>query len=65
MTGLYILTCYGLSRSYVLHLCCRYNFDAIVSNYSLASTYFPAFKMAVREGQAAGVMCSYVSEREF
>ncbi len=35
----------------------RYNFDAIVSNYSLASTYWPAFRRAVVQGGAKGVMC--------
>jgi len=39
----------------------RHNFDAIISNYSLADTYFPAFKAAVQQGGAKGVMCSYNS----
>ena len=37
----------------------RHNFNAIVSPYALASTYFPAFRKAVQEGGATGVMCSY------
>jgi beta-D-xylosidase 4 len=37
----------------------RYDFNAIVSDYDLADTYLPAFKMAVTEGQAQGLMCSY------
>lgn len=37
----------------------RHNFNARVSKYSLASTYLPAFRRAVVEGGAAGVMCSY------
>jgi hypothetical protein len=36
----------------------RHNFNAIVSNYSLADTYFPAFKQSVVVGGATGVMCS-------
>jgi beta-glucosidase-like glycosyl hydrolase len=39
----------------------RHNFDAKVSNYTLADTYFPAFKASVMEGKAHGVMCSYNS----
>lgn len=35
----------------------RHNFNAIVSNYTLADTYFPAFKQAVTQGGAMGVMC--------
>lgn len=34
----------------------RYNFNAIVSPYALATTYFPAFKQSVVEGGALGVM---------
>ena len=37
----------------------RHNFNAIVSDADLASTYFPAFKTAVEDGNAKGVMCSY------
>jgi beta-D-xylosidase 4 len=37
----------------------RHTFDAKVSKHDLADTYFPAFKNAVREGKAKGVMCSY------
>lgn len=35
----------------------RYNFNAIVSNATLADTYFPAFRAAVVTGGATGVMC--------
>eukprot|EP01113_Clastostelium_recurvatum_P014919 TRINITY_DN1818_c0_g2_i1.p1 TRINITY_DN1818_c0_g2~~TRINITY_DN1818_c0_g2_i1.p1 ORF type:complete len:760 (+),score=162.36 TRINITY_DN1818_c0_g2_i1:146-2425(+) len=37
----------------------RYNFNAIVNSYDWANTYTPAFKAAVVEGKAKGVMCSY------
>jgi beta-glucosidase-like glycosyl hydrolase len=37
----------------------RHTFDAKVSKEDLAGTYFPAFKQAVRGGNAKGVMCSY------
>eukprot|EP00931_Biecheleriopsis_adriatica_P070744 TRINITY_DN44536_c0_g1_i1.p1 TRINITY_DN44536_c0_g1~~TRINITY_DN44536_c0_g1_i1.p1 ORF type:complete len:877 (-),score=200.93 TRINITY_DN44536_c0_g1_i1:62-2692(-) len=37
----------------------RHTFDAVISKADLAGTYFPAFKAAVREGGARGVMCSY------
>lgn len=37
----------------------RYNFDANVSAFALADTYWPAFKAAVTTGGAKGVMCSY------
>ena len=37
----------------------RDNFNAVVSNFALAHTYFPAFKRSVVEGGALGVMCSY------
>ncbi|EDQ89770.1 uncharacterized protein MONBRDRAFT_36817 [Monosiga brevicollis MX1] len=37
----------------------RHNFNAIVSNFSLMDTYWPAFRVAVTEGKAKGVMCSY------
>lgn len=36
----------------------RYNFDANVSSFGLADTFFPAFKKSVLEGQAHGIMCS-------
>jgi beta-D-xylosidase 4 len=36
----------------------RHNFDARVSSYALAHTYFPAFRKSVVEGGATGVMCS-------
>ena len=37
----------------------RHTFNAVVSDYDAASTFFPAFKAAVTEGDAKGVMCSY------
>ncbi|EGD72666.1 hypothetical protein PTSG_04397 [Salpingoeca rosetta] len=37
----------------------RHNFDAKVSNFALMDTYWPAFRKAVMEGNAKGVMCSY------
>lgn len=37
----------------------RHDFNAQVSNFSLASTYLPAFRAAVTRGGATGVMCSY------
>jgi beta-D-xylosidase 4 len=37
----------------------RNNFNAVVSNYAFATTYFPAFQKSVVEGKATGVMCSY------
>ena len=39
----------------------RHHFDAKVTKYDLAATYFPQFKAAIQEGQAKGVMCSYNS----
>jgi len=39
----------------------RHTFNAVVSNYSLAMTYFPHFKRTVQEGGVAGFMCSYNS----
>jgi beta-glucosidase-like glycosyl hydrolase len=39
----------------------RHNFDAIVSPFALANSYQPAFKRAVIDGEASGVMCSYNS----
>ncbi len=35
----------------------RHSFDAKLSNYTMAQTYFPHFKRAVVEGGAAGFMC--------
>jgi beta-D-xylosidase 4 len=37
----------------------RFNFNAIVSPYAAATTYRPAFRAAILEGKAMGVMCSY------
>jgi len=39
----------------------RHNFNAVVDNFTLADTYFPAFKETVKNGEALGVMCSYNS----
>jgi beta-D-xylosidase 4 len=39
----------------------RHNFNAVVSSYALADTFFPAFKRAVVQGGAKGIMCSYNS----
>jgi len=37
----------------------RFEFNAVVSPYDLTNTYFVAWKAAVTEGNAMGVMCSY------
>eukprot|EP00466_Bigelowiella_natans_P002901 jgi/Bigna1/35876/e_gw1.11.102.1 len=37
----------------------RHTVDPSISMYDLHSTYLPAFKRAVEEGEAKGVMCSY------
>ncbi|ETI32779.1 hypothetical protein F443_20481 [Phytophthora nicotianae P1569] len=39
----------------------RKEFDAIVSPYDFADTYFPAFRSSIVDGNAKGVMCSYNS----
>ncbi|ETI40358.1 hypothetical protein F443_14218 [Phytophthora nicotianae P1569] len=39
----------------------RMEFDAIVSPYDFADTYFPAFRSSIVDGNAKGVMCSYNS----
>ena len=39
----------------------RHNFNAIVSNQTLADTFFPAWKLTIVDGKAQGVMCSYNS----
>ena len=39
----------------------RYDFNAIVSNYALATSYFPAFAKSVQEGGALGVMCALLA----
>ena len=39
----------------------RHTVDANISQYDLFSTYLPAFKQSVLEGDAKGVMCSYNS----
>ena len=37
----------------------RGGYDDRVHMYDMADTYLPAFRTAVREGNAAGIMCSY------
>jgi len=37
----------------------RHNFNAIVSDYDLYNTYYPAFKTSIIDGGAKGIMCSY------
>ncbi|KAL0476463.1 beta-glucosidase [Acrasis kona] len=37
----------------------RFNFNAIVADEDLILTYLPAFKAAVTEAHAQGIMCSY------
>ena len=37
----------------------RHTFDAKISPHDLATSYLPAFEIAVRSGRALGVMCSY------
>ena len=39
----------------------RHTFDAEVSEYDLAHTYFPAFRASVIEGKAGSIMCVYNS----
>jgi beta-glucosidase-like glycosyl hydrolase len=34
----------------------RHTYDANISNYMAADTYFPAYRTAIREGGALGVM---------
>ena len=41
----------------------RHNFNAIVSNYDLATTYFPAFRTAVQEGQAMVLSIKLASQK--
>ena len=37
----------------------RHDYDADVSPYDAATTFFPAWRQSIRYGQARGVMCSY------
>ena len=37
----------------------RHSFDAVVSEVDLRDTYLPQFEMAIKEGGAFSVMCSY------
>lgn len=39
----------------------RMEFDAVVTKYDFADTYFPAFRAAVVDAGAKGVMCAYNS----
>jgi beta-glucosidase-like glycosyl hydrolase len=39
----------------------RHNFDAQVSAYDLQNTYWPAWRKAIQENGALGIMCSYNS----
>jgi len=36
----------------------RYNFNAVVSDFALADSYWPAWEISVKEGGALGIMCS-------
>ena len=42
-------------------VCTRHTVDPNISDYDLASTYLPAFRTSVEDGNALGVMCSYNS----
>ena len=37
----------------------RSGYNSIITPFDLQDSYLPAFRAAVREGKAAGVMCSY------
>lgn len=37
----------------------RHNVNSLVSLYDLTTSYLPAFGMAIKEGGAAGIMCSF------
>lgn len=37
----------------------RHTINALISKHDLADTYWPAFRKAIREGDAQGIMCSY------
>jgi len=39
----------------------RHTVDAIISKHDLVDTYWPAFRTAIRDADAQGVMCSYNS----
>eukprot|EP00040_Diaphanoeca_grandis_P032978 m.200909 g.200909 ORF g.200909 m.200909 type:complete len:864 (-) comp32782_c0_seq1:202-2793(-) len=39
----------------------RHTFDANVSNFVLQDSYFPAFRTAIKQGGARGIMCAYNS----
>jgi beta-glucosidase-like glycosyl hydrolase len=64
-TQLMASSCAKHFLSYTLENCynkkdnCRLNFNAIVSQQELESTYLPAFEAAVKTGGVSGLMCSY------
>ncbi len=37
----------------------RDTYNAVVSAYDLADTYFPPWRMSIQDGGAMGEMCSY------
>ena len=37
----------------------RHGFDSKASDYDMEATFLPAFRLAVKEGKAASVMCAY------
>jgi len=39
----------------------RHSFDSNTSNFVLQDSYFPAFRTAIRQGGARGIMCAYNS----
>jgi beta-glucosidase-like glycosyl hydrolase len=39
----------------------RSGYNSVITPFDLADSYLPAFRAAVRDGKAAGVMCSYNS----
>ena len=42
-------------------VCTRHTIDVTISKYDLASSYLPAFKRSIVQGNAQAVMCSYNS----
>lgn len=60
--GVYSVDCYNASGGDVEYPHCpvyRSSFNAIVSSSDLHDTYLTAWKAAVQQGSATGVMCSY------
>ena len=43
-------------EDYDNHTWMRQTFNAVVSNFDLADSYFPGFKTTIQDGQAAGIM---------